>query len=59
MMGHFVRDCRRKGTGKGKSGDGSKGYPKGKDKETKGAGKKGSGKYGYRGRNLREKRQAQ
>ena len=39
MMGYFAR-------GKGKGGDGSKGYAKGNGKTTKGAEKKGSGKSG-------------
>ena len=39
MMGHFARDCRRKGKGKGKGGDGGKGYAKGRGKTTKVTGK--------------------
>ena len=49
MMGHFAKDCRRKGKGNGKEkggGDGSKGYGKGLSKTMKGAEKKGSGKIG-------------
>ena len=42
MMGHFARDCRRRGKGKEKGGDGGKKYAKGKGTLTNGTGKKGS-----------------
>ena len=48
MMGDFARDCRRKGKGRGKGNDGSKGYAKGKGTTMKGAGKKGKGTCGGR-----------
>ena len=43
MTGHFAKDCRKKGKGSGKGGDGSKGHARGKGKTMKGTGKKGSG----------------
>ena len=43
MMEHFATDCRRKGKGKEKGGDGSKGYAKGKGMAMKAAGKRGWG----------------
>ena len=50
MMGHFARDCKWKGKGNGKGGDGSNGYTIGKVKTMKGAGKIGSGKsVGHKG----------
>ena len=45
-LGHFARDCRRKGKSKERGGDGGKGECKGKLKTMKGTGKKGSGKVG-------------
>ena len=38
MMGHFAKDCKRKGKGKGQGRDGSNGYAKGKGTTMKGAG---------------------
>ena len=46
MMGHFAKDWRRKGKGKGNGVDGGKGYAEGEGKTMKGAGKKDSGKSG-------------
>ena len=46
MIGHFARDCGRKGKGKVKGGDGGKGDAKRKGKTTKSTGKKGPGTLG-------------
>ena len=46
VMGHFARDCGRKGKGKETGGDGGKGYAKGEGKTTTGTGKKGSSNFG-------------
>ena len=46
MTGRFVRDCRMKGSDKGKGKDGGKGHANGKRKTVKGKGKKGSGTLG-------------
>ena len=46
MMGHFARDFRMRGKGKGKAKDEGKGQIKGEGKMEKGAGKKGPGKCG-------------
>ena len=45
MMGHFAKDCRMKGKGEGKGGDGKNGYAKSRGKTMKGTGKKGTGKF--------------
>ena len=46
MMGHFARDCRTRGNGKGKGKDEGKGFCRGKGKTMKRTGRKGPGKSG-------------